>query len=131
MELNHIFIWSSSIDHNIFQRGASKSYSTVETTLVILGHNGFLSTINWSFVGRSSLYLLWPVLYNEETLRSLLKPLLKSLLTYSNNIIEGNNFVWSLLKSLLKRVTLVVGLRILWHWVVNILNLNRLRNYII
>jgi hypothetical protein len=62
--------------HNIFQRRASRPYSIVETTSVILDHIGFLSTLYWSFVGRSSLHLLWPKLYNEETLRSLLKPLL-------------------------------------------------------
>jgi hypothetical protein len=45
------------------------------------GHVGFLTTSNWSFVGRCSLHLLWPVLYSEETLRSLLKPLLKPLVT--------------------------------------------------
>jgi hypothetical protein len=42
----------------------------------ILGHVGFLSSSNWSFVERSALHLLWPILYSEETLRSLLKPLL-------------------------------------------------------
>jgi hypothetical protein len=36
----------------------------------LIGHIGFLSCLNWSYVGKSSFHLLWPVLYSEETLRS-------------------------------------------------------------
>jgi hypothetical protein len=36
---------------------------------MILAHVEFLSNFNWSFVGKSSLHLLWPILYSEETLR--------------------------------------------------------------
>jgi hypothetical protein len=66
--------------HNILQRQANTPCFTMETTSVILGHIGFLSILNWSFVKRSPLHLLWPILYHEETLRSLLKPLLNWLL---------------------------------------------------
>jgi hypothetical protein len=60
--------------HNILQRRANRPCSSVETASVILSHVGSLSTLNWSFVGRNSLHLSW-VVYTEEILRSLLKPL--------------------------------------------------------
>jgi hypothetical protein len=63
---------------NILQGRASRPFSTGKTASNSIQdpcHVGFLSTLNWSFVGRSFLHLLWPVLYNEETLRSLLKTL--------------------------------------------------------
>jgi hypothetical protein len=62
--------------HTILQRRASTPYSKVERTSMILGHIGFLTKLKWSFIGRSSLYLLWPILYSEEILRTLMKPLL-------------------------------------------------------
>jgi hypothetical protein len=62
--------------HNVLQRRANKPCSKVETSSVILDHIGFLSTLNWSLIRRYSLHLLWPILYSEETLISLLKPLL-------------------------------------------------------
>jgi hypothetical protein len=61
--------------YNILQRRASIPYSNVETPSVILCPVGFLSTLNWSFGGRNSLHLLWPVLYSKKTLRSLLESL--------------------------------------------------------
>jgi hypothetical protein len=63
---------------NPVARSLQPPYSEKEhsTASKILGHVGFLSKLNWSFVGRSSLHLLWLVLYSEETLRLLLKPLL-------------------------------------------------------
>ena len=36
--------------HNILQRWASRPCYTVETASVILGHGGFLSKLNWSFL---------------------------------------------------------------------------------
>jgi hypothetical protein len=73
-------------------------------------HVGYFSSLNWSFVGRSSFHLLWPILYREKTLRSLLKPLLKPLVTFT---IERNNYMGSLLKPLLKKVTPLMGWRML------------------
>jgi hypothetical protein len=77
-----------------FKRRANRPCSTMETSLVILGHFGFLSKLNWSFVGRSSLHLWWPILYSEETLWSLLKWLLKPLLTYCDQNHEVLVFVY-------------------------------------
>jgi hypothetical protein len=81
--LQNCFVIPLSIQwfHNILGGRAIRPFFTVKKSIQDPGHVEFLPTLNWSFVGRSSLHLLWPVLYSEETLRSLLKSLLKPLLT--------------------------------------------------
>jgi hypothetical protein len=80
----HDFQFVVLLVHNILQGRASRPFFTgkgASNSIQDPRHVRFLSTLNWNFVGRNSLHLLWSVLYSEETLRSLLKTLLKPLLT--------------------------------------------------
>jgi hypothetical protein len=65
-----------------FKGRANRPFSKVEKRIQDSRPRWILIKLNWSFGGRNSLHLLWRVLYSKETLRSLLKPLLKPLSTY-------------------------------------------------